>query len=239
MNAAYTLVKQLVDGRTSSRDKRASGEEPIINTHMAFQRKWSELQQRAVVDAQLIYGMSARQAHNAAHAGSLPGVGIDLEPFEIPFATLQEYATQARQEQRVRERARSTPGQVLSDVAVDMGMMLRKDIERLQKKQRKGAIVATELGSLARAAMELAKLQKAIQEPASTAAQHGNKDKTKPDGQDFITQLASREAGAQKKPRHRTQENQNQDVEHQRSSEEPQTQAESAAGRRAAATSAV
>lgn len=200
---------------------------------MAFQRKWSELQQRAVVDAQLIYGMSARQAHNAAHAGSLPGVGIDLEPFEIPFATLQEYATQARQEQRVRERARSTPGQVLSDVAVDMGMMLRKDIERLQKKQRKGAIVATELGSLARAAMELAKLQKAIQEPASTAAQHGDKDKTKPDGQDFITQLASREAGAQKKPRQADPNGEHKRSEPPQAQRNAETSAEGGDGRRA------
>lgn len=131
---------------------------------MPYQRKWSKEQEKAVVDAQLHYGMTSKQATKAANEGQLPGIGTGLDAFAIPLATVREYTTRARQEQAAKQRTAASPAKVLEDAVGEMGQMLAMAVDKAKRRQRRGDNVALELGQIARSAQELVKLAKAIRD---------------------------------------------------------------------------
>lgn len=160
---------------------------------MAFKAKWGRQQRKAIEDAALVHGWSIPKVHAAAQAGSLPGIGQRLEPFDIGLATVGDYITQARRRQRAMEDMQANPATVLEEQALTLAM----DYKQLLEKTRgtKSKRTAAEITELAKAGRELQAFLKALglgpngnkAQTAGTGVETGN-EAAEPD---FVDQLAS------------------------------------------------
>ena len=160
---------------------------------MAFKAKWGREQRQAIEDAALVHGWSIPKVHTAAQAGSLPGIGARLEPFDIGISTVGDYITQARRRQRAEADIGLDPTAVLQEQA----MTLVNDYKSLLAKTRgtKSKRTAAEIVELAKAGRELSALLRALdpqprRNGAKTArepVETGNED----EAPDFLDTLAT------------------------------------------------
>jgi hypothetical protein len=125
-----------------------------------FQNRWTKQQRQAIVDACLRYGMTTTAAHAAAHDGSLPGAGQDLDPFPIPLATVREYATKARREARLLETAKAHPEELFEQEARVLVAAWKRTREQMTR--RKSTLTPAQVSELAKAGLDVHKFLKAI-----------------------------------------------------------------------------
>lgn len=154
---------------------------------MAFAKRYSDAQTAAVVAAQLDHGLSGAATSAAAARGELPGIGRDLEPFEIPAGTCRDKAGDERRRRHAVEAASAGPDAVLRLVTGEAVAMLERHAARLRKRRR--TVTAAEIAELAKAGRAVADLVKASQGGRAVASGNGD---AKSDGgeSDYLAGLA-------------------------------------------------
>jgi hypothetical protein len=134
---------------------------------MAFPRKWSEDLQRAVFVVVFDRGASARAAHDLATAGTLP----QLEPGqprlpaapELPLKTVQDWCRHERARRKQLERARAAPAEVMGAAAGRLAAIHDREVTRAERRAARGQLEPGTIAKLARDAIEIARLARAVQ----------------------------------------------------------------------------
>jgi hypothetical protein len=165
-----------------------------------FQTRWTREQRQAIVDACTRYEMTTTAACAAAHEGSLPGAGQDLEPFPIPLATVREYATKARREIRLLEAAKAHPEELFEQEARQLVSAWKRTREAMTRKR--ATLTPAQVTELAKAGLEVQKFIRALnQNPRRNGAQRAVETPQtagEQDGEpDFLDVLASTKHGRQ------------------------------------------
>lgn len=129
-----------------------------------FQPRWTREQVRAVEEAALTYGYTAERAWAAAHAGTLPGLGERLEPFEIAKSTTRFYITKARRAALQLEEANGDPAVMLQQEAHELVVEYKRLVSTKRRGQRLDAAALVEL---AKAGREVHAFLRALDPPKS------------------------------------------------------------------------
>lgn len=125
-----------------------------------FQRRYSDAQDRAIIAAQIEYGMSPRAAAEAAALGELPGGG-GLAPFEIPMATARHKAGEVRRHRKAAEVIDAGPSVALDALVGEVLAGLDREAQRARAAQARGDDCTARYARLARAGKDAAALVRA------------------------------------------------------------------------------
>lgn len=134
---------------------------------MSFPRKWSPDLQLAVFLVVFDRGATARAAHELATAGTLP----QLEPGqprlpaapELPLKTVQDWCRHERARRRQLERARAAPAEVIGEAAARLASLHDREVTRAERRASRGQLEPGTIAKLARDAIEIARLARAVQ----------------------------------------------------------------------------
>jgi hypothetical protein len=161
---------------------------------MPFQRRWSDEQREAVVQAVLVHGLSVKRTAELAAEGRLPGVGRSLEPFPMPWATVADYARADRNRRGDLEQIKRDPSTVMSDNAAELAALVAREVDSIKRSSRRGRVDLARVREAARTGREVFQLQE-MAEKAVGKRDPGD-GKAKParahdaQGGDFLEQLA-------------------------------------------------
>jgi hypothetical protein len=122
----------------------------------------------------LDHGMTAAQAHGAANRGELPGIGHGLAPFPVPLTTVASWGTEARRDRRATEVAGRAPATVLEVLCAELTAELERQVKRMRSRRKPDKLSPDEIGKIARAGVEVAKLRKMIDGAGGQGRAQGN-----------------------------------------------------------------
>jgi hypothetical protein len=170
-----------------------------MSERKAFQRKYSERQERAIRDACTVHGMTVAAAVAAAAQDrdgkcGLPGAGADLAPFTITNAAAGGYASDERRKREVEARAHADPASIVAGAVGRLAAVIERELERVEAVSRtgRGTVDPARIGALAKAGREVHALAKLTGHNA-TQAPEGDGETPEPGG-DFIGTLTERAA---------------------------------------------
>lgn len=135
---------------------------------MPFQRTWTDEQRAAVVACVLDHKKSHSETARLAAAGSLPGIGSDLEPFAMPAGTIAHYAGAEKRQRGDIERHRNAPAEVMQDNVARLARMLAQEVERIERAARRGRVDLDAVQKAARAGREVYALQELARKAENT-----------------------------------------------------------------------
>lgn len=149
--------------------------------------KYTDEQREALIAEVLEHGATGSETARRAAQGTLRA---RLEPFAVPAPTVRDLAAKRRRRDQLAHDRAIGPSAVVANTCDRLAAMLTQEVDKYERAVRKGrATDPAKLRELARAAREIATLERTIAPKRPAAAKPAQKSKSKPAG-DLIDQLA-------------------------------------------------